>query len=115
MEYTLEELEKYELNKFKESFKNIILEIVKDWKVISKSPYSMSLYNSSDIGWGYKPEGSYRISNHWSFTSQGEIHCKLEDGNEDLKNEWLLGEYKNGKYKILKNISKEWDEICGRI
>ena len=86
----------------------IVLDIVKDWDIISKSPYSNSIYDSDCISWGYKPEGSLRISDHWSFESQGKIHCKIED--ETKKNHWLLCRYENGIYKIIRDISKEISE-----
>ena len=34
----------------------IVLDIVKDWDIISKSPYSDSIYDCDCISWGYKPE-----------------------------------------------------------
>lgn len=46
--------------------------------VISKSPFSNSYYAHSEndtIDWGLKPVGSYRLSNHWNWTSNGTTHC----------------------------------------
>lgn len=110
---TLKDFQEDYLSMFKEDFANIIYEIVKDWKEISISPYSHSIYNSNDIDWNYKPEYSYRISNHWSFISKDELHCELEDDNENLKNKWLLCQYVNGKYRVIKNITEEWEKIKG--
>ena len=36
-------------------------------KECSKSPYSASYYNSTDIDWNYKPHQSARLSDHWNF------------------------------------------------
>lgn len=85
-------------------FNNIeILNYIKDWNIISKSPYSNSYYNSDDIDWDYKPEGSLRLSDHWNFESNGEIHCKLDNTKEYTK-KILLCEYHNGYYHIIKEF-----------
>lgn len=51
------------------------IEIVVDNNLeLSQSPYSESYYafeKGEKITWGYKPEGSYRMSNHWDFDG----HC----------------------------------------
>ena len=95
----------------KERIKNAILslplkaqEIVKKWRIISMSPYSTSFYNKNGITWGKKPNGSLRLSNHWNFYSQGEIHCKLNTTNNYLSNTWILAEYNNGIYKEIQRF-----------
>lgn len=88
---------------------NFFYEIIKDWDDFSKSPYSKSFYSSSDIDWNFKPEGSYRIADHWNFKSQGEIHCKMED--ETKNNELLLCRYENGIYKIVRELKKDLMKI----
>lgn len=82
-----------------------------EYKAFNKSPYSNSFYNSNDIDWGYKPEGSIRISDHWGFESLGEKHCVIdfesltdEDEQEQLNMSWLVCVYKNGKYHIIEKI-----------
>lgn len=79
-----------------------IKEEMKKWDIITKSPYGESFYSSDKISWGYKPEGSYRVSDHWNFTSKGSggIHCVTDKEVEDNK-EVCLGQYENGVYKIL--------------
>lgn len=50
--------------------------------IISKSPSSNSFYAHSEnekIDWGYKPNGSYRFSDHWNFHKNGEIHCEVDE------------------------------------
>lgn len=108
---TKEEFKNVYMENFKMSFVGIIYDIVKDWNVINKSPYSLSLYNSNDIDWNSKPEGSLRISNHWNFTSINEKHCLMED--ETKNNKWLLCEYRNGIYHIIKDITNEWEKVIG--
>lgn len=69
----------------------------------TKSPYSMSFYNTKDVGWDHKPEGSLRVSDHWNFETYGELHCQTLDPNFALKpGQNALGQYEHGKYRILK-------------
>ena len=92
-----EDLKKYNLP-------DEIIEIMSGWEVILKSPYSNTFYNSLDISWTHKPDGSFRVSDHWNFRSGGDehIHCKTD---KPVKNvEYVsLGQYdkKNRVYKIL--------------
>lgn len=65
------------------------------WKTINKSPYSNSFYNASGIGWGSKPEGSLRISDHWNFYSRGVKHCQTDVVEY---NGWECLQYHEGKY-----------------
>lgn len=78
-----------------------VFEVIKNWDIINKSPFSSSFYNTYDIDWGSKPEGSLRISDHWNFESKGETHCVLESTKEYLENTWILARYENGIYKEL--------------
>lgn len=74
-----------------------------------KSPYGDSFYltkRGEEIGWEHKPEGSYRLSDHWGWEQKkfdGEIivHCPI-DGSEEEKNTWHLCRWENGIYKIIK-------------
>lgn len=75
----------------------------------SKSPYSMSFYNAQNITWGYKPEGSLRVSDHWNFETYGEKHCQTLDPNFKLKpGQNALGQYEHGKYRILKVFNNQF-------
>lgn len=61
---------------------------------ISKSPYSESFYlhrKGEEITWNEKPEGSYRLSNHWNFDG----HCESDDIGD---NEIAIGRFCRGKY-----------------
>jgi len=95
--YKPEELSKFDLP-------STIVEMMKTWPIIFKSPYSNSFYSSDDISWTSKPDKSYRVSDHWNFlTSVGKkIHCQT---TEPVKNKThcSIGQYdeKIGKYKIL--------------
>lgn len=80
-----------------------VVEILKAFKTISKSPYSNSFYNAENITWGSKPENSLRISDHWNFSSYGEKHCKTECG---FTNGWAIGRYQNGFYQIIYKFEK---------
>ena len=90
-----------------EKYLNFFYELVRGWDDFSQSPYSLSLYDTRDIDWGYKPEGSLRFSDHWNFESRGKIHCKMED---ETKNEnYMLCKYENGVYKIIKDFGSKLD------
>lgn len=73
---------------------------VESW---SKSPYSNSFYNSKEISWEYKPEGSLRLSDHWNFWSREAVHCVTDD--PEFTDGWAVGEYHNGKYQIIKKFN----------
>lgn len=85
--------------------KEVIEEINKFEKIV-KSPYSDTYYNTSDISWDYKPEGSLRISDHWNFKSRDEVHCQLYHTQEYIEEYWILAKYINGKYHVLKEFGK---------
>lgn len=80
-----------------------ILNLLNSWEDISFSPYSHSCYNSKNIDWDYKPENSLRLSDHWNFESNGEIHCKLYN-NEEYTKKLLLCQYINGYYHIIEEF-----------
>ncbi len=77
-------------------------------EITQKSPYSDSFYSEGEISWGSKPDGSYRISDHWNFYSRGDIHCETSNKVED--GDWALGVYdaQTGKYTILKSFKKDF-------
>jgi hypothetical protein len=83
---------------------NSIIEKMKEWPIICKSPYSKSFYSSDDISWSHKPDGSFRVSDHWNFTTNrsDRVYCKT---NEPAKNNthYSLGKYdaSEDKYEIL--------------
>ena len=56
--------------RFVEYSEKLIAIANKENLIISKSPYGDSYYAhkvNEKIGWGTKPEGSYRLSNHWNW------------------------------------------------
>lgn len=82
--------------------------------IVSQSPYSDSWYimnSGEEISWGEKPEGSYRIADHWNFGSENE-HCRLA-GEEDKVNREMVCEYRNGFYYEVKDADPEvWAETA---
>ena len=56
------------------------------------------------IDWDYKPENSYRLSDHWNFDGHG----RLYDTDDYLSNTLLIGKYKNGKYETVKSFNKNY-------
>lgn len=68
------------------------------WDQIVKSPYSNSFYDSDQIDWNYKPELSFRLSDHWNFYSQGQRHCKIAN-IEGQFNKPMLAVYVSGGYQ----------------
>lgn len=93
---------------FPNTLSSELKETIKGWAVSSKSPYSYSYYSADDIGWDYKPDKSYRVSDHWNFTCRkNKKHCQT---TEDCPNNthWSLGIFDAslGKYIILKSCPK---------
>ena len=82
-----------------------IIEEMKKWDIIVKSPYSNSFYDSLDVGWSSKPDGSFRVSDHWNFVSQDKKHCETTT-KVPTNTHISLGQYDAslGKYKILKTV-----------
>ncbi|MGL4570432.1 MAG: hypothetical protein ACRCVJ_05160 [Clostridium sp.] len=83
-----------------------VREEIAKFESINKSPYSESYYNTDEIDWNYKPEGSLRISDHWNFMSHGEKHCMLDYTEEKVDNNWILAKYINGKYHVIKEFGE---------
>lgn len=83
-----------------------IIEMMKEWSIIYKSPYSKSFYSSDDISWTHKPDGSFRVSDHWNFRSNRDekIHCKTDKKTID-NTHFSIGQYdkKSGIYRIILN------------
>ena len=87
----------YEMNaSMYEAMKYVTAHYTDEW---SKSPYSLSYYSSKNIGWGYKPEGSLRVSDHWNFGEDGE-HCPTSEPVEG----WAVCQFNNGKYDLIKKF-----------
>jgi|SRR5690625_209629 len=83
----------------KESF-NQLKELLNQFEEVHNSPYSESFYDRR-VGWGEKPEGTLRCSDHWNYTTEHDdlIHSitdiEVREGN------WAIGKYVNGIYEIL--------------
>lgn len=75
---------------------------LKSFRIVNKSPYSQSFYDSDNIGWDSKPEGSLRLADHWGFQSKGSVHCKIK-GSDKYETGWKLGVYSKGEYIILED------------
>ncbi len=95
--YSAENLDKY-------GIPEKIKMMMKEWPVIQKSPYSDSFYSSTDIGWSHKPEGSYRVSDHWNFTThrdgKSKKHCKT-DRSVPTTSHITIAQYKDGIYHVI--------------
>ena len=93
-----------------------IKEMMKEWPVINKSPYSDSFYSTTDISWSHKPDGSYRVSDHWNFTTHRDgksvKHCKTNK-TVPTTSHITLAQYNNGIYTVIlteptqKHVEKE--------
>lgn len=75
---------------------------------ISKSPYGESYYafpKGKKIDWGNKPEGSYRLSDHWDWTDGGTTtHCPTVDGKNYGK---AICKVVNGKYELVMQLQSD--------
>lgn len=64
---------------------------------VSKSPYLSSFYAYADetdkIDWGYKPEESYRLADHWNWNDGTE--CPTI---ENIDYGYAIAQFSNGKY-----------------
>lgn len=82
-----------------------IVDMMKSWDLIYKSPYSKSFYSSTDIGWSHKPDNSYRVSDHWNFkTNRNDtIHCKTDKVVPLNNTHFAIGKYSKDKdlYEII--------------
>jgi hypothetical protein len=68
-----------------------LFNIMLKWDFIIKSPYGHSYY-SAPVDWEYKEHGSFRISDHWNFSSHGKLHCcTISDVENDTH--WTLAQY----------------------
>lgn len=81
-----------------------IIDMMSKWDIIYKSPYSKSFYSSDDISWTHKPDGSFRVSDHWNFKSNRDdrIHCKTDIKVID-NTHFSIGKYnkESGVYEII--------------
>lgn len=93
-----------ELESYYTNLNNAIASEIETWSTVSESPYSKSYYNYEGVDWGYKQEGSLRMSDHWNFESRGDIHCKTDC---DITTGWAVGKYSNGVYKIIKRYNEK--------
>lgn len=84
------------LNHAQDNLAQNIMLWAKEW---SQSPYSYSFYSSKNIDWGYKPEGSLRVSDHWNFGEDGE-HCPTAEPVDG----WAVCKFENGKYHLIKKF-----------
>ena len=86
-----------------------IIEMMKEWQVIYKSPYSKSFYSSSDISWSNKPKDSYRVSDHWNFFTRGTYHCRTDKKVPD-NTHYAIGKW-NAEEKLYNIILIEPTKI----
>lgn len=98
--YTVEKLKEFDIP-------DEIIQKMESWEVIIKSPYSNTFYDSKEIDWNYKPDGSFRVSDHWNFEARGKKHCLTETPVKNTSHV-SLGQYDRikGKYKILMTFPK---------
>jgi hypothetical protein len=83
-----------------------IIEKMKEWDLIYKSPYSNSFYNSAEVTFSHKPHGTLRVSNHWNFksTRDNKKHsCTKQLIEEDF---WGIGVF-DAESKTYEIIHKE--------
>ena len=84
-----------------------LIEFIQSWTEIHKSPYSFSYYNSTKITWGYKPDNSLRVADHWNFKIRGKLHC-VTDIEVPNNTHWVIARYskRDKKYLVEKIIEK---------
>lgn len=80
---------------------------------LSKSPYSNSYYicetkeDTYKIGWSSKPDNHYRISDHWNFVSEGELHCIIKDSSYEPINKAMIAKWdsKTSTYEVMFKVN----------
>ena len=86
---------------------------IKRWKTVSKSPYSSSYYNTQDKSWEHTPSNSLRVSDHWNFTTlyDNNIHCRTDKQVPD--GHWCIAKYsvKKHKYEVIKCYPKDTKKL----
>ena len=85
-------------------------------KTISKSPYSYSTYfhnKNQEIGWGIKPEKSYRLADHWNWNDGNIVHCALNTG--EPSQEKMICIQKNGVYEVVAILTETEYEAIQRL
>lgn len=91
-----------DLNKY--GIPKSIQDMMSGWNVIFKSPYGKSFYSSTNISWSHKPDESYRVSDHWNFTTNRNngTHCRT-DIKVQNNTHYSIGKYNRSKglYEIL--------------
>lgn len=79
-----------------------IIEKMREWEHISKSPYSNSFYSSSEVTFKNKPHGSMRVSDHWNFHSRrdNKLHGRT---SESVENNilWCIGVFDSEKKEYV--------------
>lgn len=70
-----------------------LLEYIYSWDKIKKSPYANTSYYNDNKSWNSFIDGAIRVSDHWNFIAQGNIHCLTKQ--KDIKNNkyWYVGVY----------------------
>lgn len=104
---------------FPASMPDEVREIIKKWKVVSKSPYSDSFYDITNKSWGEDPDGFMRVADHWNFETRmddGRVHAKTDKPVQNNK-QWALGKYDadKGVYHIINIWDYEKDEDNSRF
>lgn len=104
-----------------------LLEYIYSWDKIKKSPYSNDSYYNDNKSWCNFVDGAIRVSDHWNFIAQGNIHCLTKQKNIENNKYWYVGVYdeKNDNYDLikrypilhgrLKNESKFWQKLKTEI
>jgi hypothetical protein len=78
---------------------------IKGWDFASRSPFSDSFYSKPGKSWTHTPADSLRISDHWNFESQGEMHS-VTDKPVENNSHWTLARYDNGTWQVLESLPK---------
>jgi len=78
-----------------------LIKFILSWNKIKKSPYNNKSYYNEPKGWDFFKDGGIRVSDHWNFSTRGQIHCKTKQVVEE--NGWSVGIYdsENDIYNII--------------
>ena len=86
-------------------------DLMMDWEILIKSPYSHSYYNMYGKTWTETPLGITRVSDHWNFKNNiynRNIQCPTDIKVENKK--WSMGTWDGEKFIISDTLPKETEE-----
>jgi hypothetical protein len=68
-----------------------LIKLIMKWDKIKKSPYGNTSYYNAAKTWESFVHRGIRVSDHWNFYSQGNIHCQTMTPIRSNDRKWRIG------------------------